>query len=332
MDATSAFIVWFKHSRRATTLAAEVGAKIHFVYETGLKRRWLTPLRYVAQSWHTWRFLERERPQAVLVQVPPIFAPLTVALWCKFRSFTGRRHIPYVIDSHTGSFYDPHWRWALPLLRWLARGAAVTIVASEAALATLKNWNVRGMFLLDGLPPLDNASGNAGTDGGRRMTIISGFGDDEPVEEVFAAARLLPEVTFYMSGDANRLPAHLRSLKPDNVIQTGFLPDGEYVGLLKHVHGLVDLTKVPHILTCGTYEAIAAGTPSLLSDWPQNRRYFPHGFVYVKNTPEEIAAGVQQVFESRSSLVKGMEEMRSQLEAQRATKLAELLEYIQRDK
>src|SRR5690349_11855038 len=112
------FVVWFPYSRRAETLAAELKGQVSFQHEAKLTAVCLTPLRYFIQGWRTWRLLERTRPEVVLVQSPPIFAPLIVALWCGLRGKTrpmGRR-VSYAIDCHPSTFYSPKWRWALTLL------------------------------------------------------------------------------------------------------------------------------------------------------------------------------------------------------------------------
>src|SRR5262249_51981704 len=136
----SIFIVWTDHSRRAETLAAELDGQINFLYEPRLKGRWLTPLRYLVQSWKTWLLMEREQPEVVLVQSPPIFAPLIVAVWCELRGnkSLSRLRVPYAIDCHQSTFYNHKWRWALPLLRLISkRAAVVTLSDSEAALGIL---------------------------------------------------------------------------------------------------------------------------------------------------------------------------------------------------
>src|SRR5205085_10632459 len=123
MSVKTIFIVWANRSRRAETMAAELDGQVSFQHEDKLKGRWLMPLRYLLQGWKTWRFLERERPEVVLVQSPPIFAPLIVALWCQLQRKTrpsGCR-VSYAIDCHPSTFYSRNWRWALPLLRFLSQ-------------------------------------------------------------------------------------------------------------------------------------------------------------------------------------------------------------------
>jgi glycosyltransferase involved in cell wall biosynthesis len=328
MNVKSVFIVWTNLSPRAETMAAELklDGQVGFLYEDRLKGRWLTPLRYLVQAWKTWLLLERERPEVVFVQSPPIFAPLVVAVWCQLRGKTGSsgQRAFYAIDSHTSTFNSRKWSWALPLLYLLSRGAAVTIVASEAAQEMLQNWKVRSLFLIDGLPVLSPDSNTIGSQGEWRVAVISSFYSDEPVAEVFAAARLMPQVTFYFSGNSERLAASMRAQKPENVILTGFLPDSAYASLLNHVQGLVVLTKEPNILNCGAYEAITMGKPAILSDWPQMRRYFTRGFVYVNNTPEAIAAGIKKLLSQQSLLIPEILAMRSELVAKRQPKFEEL--------
>jgi glycosyltransferase involved in cell wall biosynthesis len=311
-------------------MSAELGGYVNFQYETGLKEPWLKPLRYLVQGWKTWRLLEQEQPEAVLVQVPPIFAGLTVAIWCELRSKT--RHlklpIPYVLDCHGSTFYSYAWRWGLPLLRLLSRRAVVTLVACEDALRILRCWKVKGIFLVDGIPTLKQASGTIGALGEARVAVICSFDHDEPLFEVFSAARLLPQVTFYISGDSGRVAPKLLVQKPENIIMTGFLPDNAYIGLLKNVHGLVVLTKEVNVLNCGAYEALAVEKPAVVSDWPDLRHCFSRGFIHVVNTPEAIAAGIQQMLNECEKLTAEIVAMRSELLARRKPVFEELIQLL----
>ncbi len=326
MSAKSLFVVWTDHSQRAETIAADLGAQVYFVYEPRLKRHWAMPLRYLVQGWRTWRLLERERPRVVFVQSPPIFAPLVVAAWCVLRGKTSlsRVRTPYVIDCHTGTFYDPRWRWALSLLRLLSRRAAATLVTNEAAMSLLQRWKVKGIYLVDGLPALKSAIGTIGSEGEARVAVISTFADVEPIEEVFAAARLLPLVTFYVTGDPQKASTRLLAQKPENVTLTGFLRDGAYSALLKNVHGIVVLTNEPNDLSCAAYEAVTMAKPAVVSDCSENKRWFTRGFVYVSNTPEAIAVGINKMLDEQEILVSEVIAMRSELTTRRQPRVEEL--------
>lgn len=316
------YIVWYSFARRAETLAREVNAQVFFLYEKRVNNRWLKPLRYLVQGWKTWRLLERERPSVVIAQSPPIFAPFTVALWCKLR---GKKHTTYVIDCHPGTFYDHHWRWALSLLRLLTRGAIVTILCNENAQYILKQWGVRGLFLPDGLPTMEPASGTIGSEGEVRMALISTFSQDEPIAEVFEAARKLPQVTFYVTGDPQRASSDLLARKPDNVVLTSFLRGSTYSGLLYNVHGILVLTNELNSLNCGAYEALSIVKPTIVSDMPEMRRCFPFGFIHVENTPEAIAKGVELLFNEQEPLTTEVMRLRDDFAARRQPKLEEFL-------
>jgi glycosyltransferase involved in cell wall biosynthesis len=203
-------------------------------------------------------------------------------------------------------------------------------VASEDALEIVRQrWHARSIFLVDGLPSLSPATGTVGTEGETRVAVISSFDYDEPLAEVFAAARLLPHVTFYLSGDVQRVPPPMLEQKPDNAILTGFLPDNYYSGLLHSVHGLIVLTTEPHALNCGAYEALATMKPVVVSDWPEIRLCFTRGFVYVSNTAHAIAAGVKKMLDEQETLTQEIITMREELVTRRQHRFDEFVNLVE---
>ncbi len=328
MSVKSIYIVWSKHSPRAETLSAELklDGQVSFQYEEWLKTHWLLPLRYLLQGWKTWRLLEQQRPQVVLVQSPPIFALLVVAAWCELsgKSRSSKQRALYAFDCHTATWYHRKWRWAKPLMRLLSQRAAVTLCHDQEALDILRIWKARGFFLSDGIPLLSPPTGTIGSEGEARVGVIGSLDPDEPVAEVFAAARLLPQVTFYMTGNPKKLTTKLLNEKPENLLLTGFLYRGTYTALLKNVNGLVVLTNESKALNCAAHEAVAMEKPTVVSDWPEMRRYFTYGFVYVNNTPEAIADGIQKMLNEQAQLVLKVKALRSELVKSRQPRLEEL--------
>lgn len=332
MRSKALFVVWASFSPRAKTMAAELGGWVSFQYESQLagNTSWSRSLRWLVQGWRTWRLLEHEQPELIFVQTPPIFAPFVVALWCRLRgkTHTSGRRARYIIDGHTGAFHHPNWRWALPLLRLLTRGAVATLVTDEAALHLLQSWQARGFFLIDGLPKLYPPAGDIGSQGETRIAIINTFSDVEPVEELFAAARLLPQITFYLTGDARKASATLLEQRPENVILTGFLHNGTYTALLQHAHGLVILSREANDLSCGAYEALVMGKPAVVSNGPGMLRFFPRGFIHVAITPEAIADGIQRMLNSQEAMTEEVIAMRSELVNQRQLVLEEFVNLL----
>src|SRR5215216_1736721 len=109
-------LTWAPYSGRSEGIAQQLGIRNHFVHYLAFQRPSVAPFKYPLQAAATLRLLWRERPAVVLVQNPPVVAPLVVYLYSRA---TGAG---LVIDSHSQNFdlrLNHRWRWALPLQRWL---------------------------------------------------------------------------------------------------------------------------------------------------------------------------------------------------------------------
>jgi glycosyltransferase involved in cell wall biosynthesis len=264
----------------------------------------------------------------VIAQTPPTFAPLVVALWCKIR---GKKRTSYLIDAHPGNFYHRQWVWALPLLRLLAKGAVVSLLCNEDAQKTLQGWDANYIFLPDGLPDLSEASGTTGSEGDPRVAVISTMAYDEPIGELFEAARLSPQVTYYVTGNPARASRKLIENKPENVVLTGFLHGSIYKGLLHNTDSIMILSTMPNTLCCGAFEALSLAKPTILSDLPEHRRLFSHGFILVDNTPEDIARGVELSLSDRPTYMHKAALLRAEYLSARQPKLDKLKSLLKLD-
>jgi glycosyltransferase involved in cell wall biosynthesis len=310
------FIAWASNPSRSELLAQHLGATMHQVYgaQRGLRH---TPARYIAQARQTWQILHREQPDVVLVQNPPIFATLVAAAYAR------RSGARYIIDSHTGAFVSPKWRWALPLHRALSRDAITTIVTNDQLKSLVNSWGCRAFVLA--FTPGDYPAGERFPLGaGFNVAVINTFSDDEPLHVVFDAARRLPDINFYVTGDARRIDPALLARKPTNCHLTGYLPYEQYIGLLKGVDVITDLTTYDHTLLMGAFEGISLGTPLVISDWPVLRDYFPRGTVHVPNTVDGVYLGIRRAQRDLTALKQDVHVMRDQLQAEWQHKFREL--------
>lgn len=281
------FIAWMDYHRRTDLLAQHLGASVHFIHHEPSRGRILTPYRYLVQGLRTWRILCQDQPDIVFVQNPPIFAVLVAAL------FAQQHNAKYAIDSHTGAFLSRKWRWSLGLHRLLSKNALVTIVHNASQEQILKEWGYR--YLVIGFTPGSYPAGeHFALNGQFNLAVVSSFRADEPVDAIFEAATLLPEVSFYVTGDCTLLTQTLVSRKPDNVHLTGYLPYSRYVGLLQAVDAIMVLTTGDQQLLMGGFEAVSLGKPLIVSDWPLLREYFSLGTVHVANAAEDICEGIHQ--------------------------------------
>jgi len=73
------FNTWYPHCRRSDALAERLGGTSHMIDYLRHKRALQVPLRYALHTLATWRILDRERPDLILVATPPISA--AIAVW-----------------------------------------------------------------------------------------------------------------------------------------------------------------------------------------------------------------------------------------------------------
>ena len=140
----SSFITWYPYCRRSDVIAAALEGPSHLIHFLSPRRPLHAPLRYIMHTLQTLSVLVREKPDVVLVAVPPIFAALPVMLWARIRR--GRR---VVIDAHTGIFDHSKWSWLMPLTRWVFRRADAVIVTGTHLAELVESWvGITGIILL----------------------------------------------------------------------------------------------------------------------------------------------------------------------------------------
>ncbi|MDZ7289567.1 MAG: glycosyltransferase [candidate division KSB1 bacterium] len=307
------FISWAANCSRSDHLARLLGGKSYMVYAGWLGSHTATIwLKYFIQSVQTLWLLLRERPQVVMVMVPPIFAALPVYLYCKI---TGCR---FATDNHTAAFTMRRWQRLKSLHGWLEKRATCNIVTNERLRQIQQAWGVppEKNFLIGDLPVqfphiespafLTHKSVAAPTvpsdsdqaqlrNGFFAITVVCSFNPDEPLENILHAAAELPDVIFYCTGKLKDAPPAILTRKPKNLTFTDFLSVPQYAGLLQESHGVLVLTTRDHTMQRGAYEAMALGTPIITSDWPLLRNTFADGCLFVDNSPKSIVAAVRQL-------------------------------------
>lgn len=245
-------------------------------------------VKYLGQAVETLAILLRERPSAVSVMSPPVFAALTAWFYCAARG------IPLAIDAHTAAFAHPRWRRLQWLQRALSRRAATTIVTNEHLAEALRAAGAHATIVRDVPIEYDHVEAFP-VESPFPVAVVCSFNPDEPIAEVFEAARRLPDLRFYVTGNPRHLARDIAAGRPANVVLTGFLSDAEYAGLLTSVGAVLTLTTRDHTMLRGAYEAIYQGVPVVISDWPLLRDAFGRGAVHVDNSAEGIVSGINRI-------------------------------------
>ena len=245
-------------------------------------------LKYALQWFRTAQILRRERPDTVFVMTPPVFAALP-AFWYAWRH--GKQ---VVLDAHTGAFVHPRWRLFQWLQKLMCRRATTTLVSNEH-LAELVRDSGGYVTVVPDVPIVYPADGEFSRPAGMTIAAVCSFDRDEPLAALFEAARLLPDVRFFVTGNPRTLPSEFKDTLSPNVTLTGFLSTPVYGRLLSCADAVLVLTTYDHTMLRGAYEAIYQGTPVIVSDWPVLREAFPKAAVHVDNTPERIVEAVRKI-------------------------------------
>ena len=161
------------------------------------------------------------------------------------------------------------------------------------------------------------------------MVTICTYSVDEPVGEVVKTARLLPDVSFSLTGDPFYSPNGFRKTLPLNVHLTGFIPDSDYLALLRGADVVLALTNEDHTMQRGGYEAMSLEKPLVTSGWPLLREVFSRGTVHVDNTAGEIAEAIGRIRSDPGRWGREMAELKKERKGVSAAQVLELYRVCQ---
>jgi glycosyltransferase involved in cell wall biosynthesis len=315
------FIVWAPYQRRAEILAEHLGASLTFIYYKPANKRLETPIRYAVQAKRTWHTLRQQRPDVIFVENPPIFCALVASI------YAWRHGTRFVIDSHTGAFLSPKWKWSVGIHHFLSHSALVTLVHNTSQEKIVKAWRCR--YLVMGFTPGSYPEGKSFEFSRQfNIAVISSFHEDEPIDLVFEAAALLPEVSFYVTGDYKLIAPNTLSKKPENCYLTGYMSYDHYVGLLRGADAIMALTSSDNTLLMGGFEAVSVGTPMIISNWPVLREYFSLGTVHIPNSVDGIREGVCTARKEKTRLKQEILILQNHLNEEWRSKFEELLRML----
>jgi glycosyltransferase involved in cell wall biosynthesis len=292
-----AVVFWGPHSISTLNFARRLKATCYLIHYLAWKRPWLAPIKYPPMWIKTWRVLFKQHPSAVLVINTPVFAPLCVYIYCLLV------RIPFAMNVHGHTLSGRKWGWSRPLQHFLAKKAAVNLVGTTEYKQIFESWGAKVLFLED--PPVEVPPGNRDfvvKPGEFRVTVVSTFAGDEPLDLVLEAARRLPEVDFFILGDTTLARKEILENASQNVVFPGYLKGNDYWQQLFSSQAILTLTTNPVSLVSGGTEGMYVGKPLILSRQPALVEYFTKGTVFVDHTVDSIVEGVQQAREHQSVL------------------------------
>ncbi len=315
------FIVWGPpgHGPRSQVFAREIGIDQPYFIQATLKRGWwIAPYKYLVQSIKTIKLMLQKKPSLVFVQNPPSLAVWTVFF---YSLFTG---CPYIIDAHSAAMLSPVWTNPKWLNRLAARRALFTIVTNEHFERSIQQWGAKALVIRD-IPTSFKLGAPRKLKSLFNITVVNSFGPDEPLTEILATARKLPDIQFYITGRIRKSHQALIANPPQNVTFTDYLPDEQYYALIAASQAVLCLTTRNHTMQRGACEALWMGKPVVTSDWPLLREYFYQGTVHVDNTPIGIQAGIDMLRAAYTRYEKDIQSLQASRRQEWLAKKAELI-------
>ncbi|MGH8994519.1 MAG: hypothetical protein ACRDYB_00520 [Acidimicrobiales bacterium] len=200
-----------------------------------------------------------------------------------------------VLDTHPGGFGAQGDRVAArlqPLHRWLARRAILCLVTEDLWRKKVEAWGTPGLVVHEA--PGDWQATKPVRHRRLRILYVGRFGADEPARAVIGAAALVPECDVIVTGELERCPPELLRSAPPNVTFAGFLDSYGYRAAVMGSDAMVTLSTEPASVMRAACEALYAGRPLILSDWPVNRELFPYS-IHVANNVAGLAWGLREV-------------------------------------
>lgn len=245
-------ISWQEH-QRTSSLAKRLGCELLIIQSR--KAFWF---RYPYCAFMTVYNLIRLRPSTVITTNPS----LVLTLWMLILKPLFRFKL--LVDAHNEGvepYVNPS-RWIIWLTRLFHKYADYTIVTNSALAEIVERNQGRSIILPDPLPDFSQNNDPQGN----YLVCICTYAPDEPINDIIEKM-IANNVQLKLTGKppqslVNQYSAH------ENIEFCGFLPESDYLDLLKKSAGVIDMTEMPNCLVCGAYEAVALLRPVIVADDP----------------------------------------------------------------
>ena len=307
------FIAWTPYIRRPESMQRYFGYDLYFL-PLPFHRRALKPLGYLINSLKTLRIFVRDRPDIVWIQLAP-----SVLLYVAYLYKVINRSARIVADCHN-SMFNPLWL-NLPFAQYFLERCQIVLVHNDNVMAHAEKQGIAGgkLVKLETRPAQVQCNSDEEGSGYERPWVLfpCSFDRDEPVDVVFKAATLIPDVIVTVTGNTSRAAGrHDLSNLPPNIRLTGFLPREKFNELLCSADLLLGLTTSNDVQLSVANEAVGAEKPMVISDTKLLRSLFYKGTVYVETmNADSIALGIRSALDKLSVLTSEVRQLKKEREA-----------------
>ena len=282
------FVAWVPFQRRSVSMQPYFDYDLEFI-RLSFKHRCLRPLEYVFKAQRTFKFLLERKPNLFWIQLPPNFLLHLSYLYRKLISPTTK----IVGDCHHGIFCSP----------WVKVPGTVSLL-NHCDLVIVHSKFLRDQALSLGIHPdkiqiLEDPPAQVAIPEQASIrqwphplaVFPCSFAVDEPIQELLEASRLVPDITFALTGNPHRARGSHNFLNlPPNVKLTGFLSESDFNHLLHEADVILGLTKLDGIQLSAASEAVGIGKPLVLSNTKTLHSLFHRGPVFVDSSQSQAIA------------------------------------------
>lgn len=294
-------MVWAPDEQRTESIAAMLGAEVFHVHFLKYKTPLYAPFKYPMQVLRTWQLLLRHRPRFVYVTNPPIFAPMAAWVYCRLMG------AKLIMDTHPPALYMRKWAWSQPLQRWMSRRVFVNVSDQVRFKRFFDNWGAAPTLVFERPPKVAAGTGRISEKVDPKaytVAVINTFAEDEPLQCVLDAARALPEVKFYITGDTARGDREQIASAPANCTFTGYLRGDDYWSMLRGCRAVMALTEWQNSLMLACQDGLTLNKPTITSRQETSVEYFYKGAVFVENTGPGLVEGIREAQRREAELIR----------------------------
>jgi glycosyltransferase involved in cell wall biosynthesis len=286
-------IIWVDWARnlRTRTLTDRLGAeRVEItVQRLGVKR-------YIKSAQRTIAAVRRYRPHVVIATNPSVvlaFLLLMLRRWFGYVLVSDAHYVGVRLMRPNGMLQK--------LLDFYNAKADLVVVTNQVHADYIAGLGGRSYICPDPLPALPAPESSLSLPA-KAVLLVCSFYDDEPYKEVFAAFARLKDKGYELFVSGNYRKAAIEPEQFPWVRFLGFLPYEVYCDYLRSCALIMDLTVLDDCLVCGSYEALAAGKPLVLSRTRALLDYFGTAALLTDNTAPSIAECVERAYAEREQL------------------------------
>lgn len=304
------FVAWTPFMRRPDSMQRHFGYELIFV-ALSFNNRKFRPLEYLIKMWKTLGHYLSKKPDIIWIQLAPTFLLYITFLY----KWLLRPKAIIIADCHNSMYRKP---WiSLPFSVSLLNRCRMVIVHNESMMKVAEECGIAPSLLhvLEDHPANIEKNALSKINYPRPWVLFPcSFNSDEPIHEVFQAARTAPEITFVLTGN----PARAKGLHdldniPENVKIAGFVPKDEFDSMICSADLILALTLKEGIQLSVASEAVGAGKPMVLANTKTLKQLFHKGAVLVDPADGfSIAEGCRQAIAKKDNLAKEVSQLREE--------------------